>query len=92
METLIWILFGVMTGWMASVIMGAVGRDQILRNLLLGVLGSLTGSLIVNFAWNVGISPNSLSITASAITSGLIIWSGKFLSNTRQDFRKEQVS
>lgn len=90
METLIWIIFGIMIGWMASVIMGAVSKEQILKNILLGILGSLAGSLLINLSGDTGfVQPNSLSVTTAAITSGFIIWFGKFLSRTHQDIRNE---
>lgn len=91
MEILIWMLFGIMSGWIASVITGAASKESIFKNLLLGILGALTGSLAVNLLGETGaVSPNSTSITIVTITSGLIIWFGGFLSSINQNVRKEQ--
>ena len=45
-EIILWIIVGVVTGWLASRITGTDGRRGALANSFLGVLGALVGGFV----------------------------------------------
>ena len=46
MYILLWILFGALIGWVASVLTHDNGRMGILANIVIGLIGSVIGGLI----------------------------------------------
>jgi len=48
MNILIWILFGALVGWLASVITHDDGRMGIIAYILVGLVGSVLGGLIAS--------------------------------------------
>lgn len=90
MEILTWLFFGVMTGWIASVMMEAKTREQYFRNILLGLLGSTVGIMLVNlWGHEGGVQPSSASVTIASVTSWVTIYSGKVFGGTVSNYRKE---
>jgi uncharacterized membrane protein YeaQ/YmgE (transglycosylase-associated protein family) len=43
MNTLIWIVFGGLAGWVATIITGSDGRFGVLGNVVIGIIGSYIG-------------------------------------------------
>lgn len=48
MYILLWILFGGLIGWLASIVMHADNRMGIVSNIVVGLIGSLVGGLIAD--------------------------------------------
>jgi uncharacterized membrane protein YeaQ/YmgE (transglycosylase-associated protein family) len=49
MDILLWIVFGGIVGWIASLIMGTDAQQGILLNILVGIGGAVVGGWIVSF-------------------------------------------
>lgn len=47
MDILLWIIFGGIVGWVASLIMGTDGQQGIILNVVVGIIGSSLGSYIM---------------------------------------------
>jgi len=47
MNILIWIIFGGLVGWVASIIMGTNARQGIFMNVVVGVIGAFLGGWIM---------------------------------------------
>ena len=45
MEILIWIIFGALVGWVASMVMG--GRGGLVWDVIVGILGAILGGFIM---------------------------------------------
>ena len=43
MEIIIWIIFGGLVGWIASMIMGTNQQQGMLLNIIVGILGAILG-------------------------------------------------
>jgi uncharacterized membrane protein YeaQ/YmgE (transglycosylase-associated protein family) len=74
MNILIWIIFGAIVGWLASIIMKSNKRG-LLRNIIVGLLGSALGGWIASI-FNIG-SVNTFTFEGFAIATGgaiLLIW------------------
>jgi len=74
MNFIIWIIFGALVGWVASIIM-KTSRRGLLRNIIVGLLGSALGGWIASI-FNIG-SVNTFTFEGFAIAVGgaiLLIW------------------
>lgn len=56
MFILLWLLFGGLIGWIASLLTNKNNRMGLLANIVVGLLGSLIGGLITYFIWGIGIT------------------------------------
>ncbi len=50
MWILLWILFGAVVGWLASILTGRNAHMGLIANIIVGLLGSLVGGWISTFA------------------------------------------
>lgn len=69
-----WIVFGALVGWVASILMHT-RRRGLIRNIIVGLLGSFLGGWIASF-FGIG-SISGFSIESFAIALGgavLLIW------------------
>lgn len=48
MSILLWIVFGGLVGWIASLIMGTDGQQGIILNIVVGIIGSSIGGYIMH--------------------------------------------
>lgn len=48
MGLILWIIFGALAGWVASLIMNTDGRQGLLGNIIVGVVGALVGGWLAN--------------------------------------------
>ncbi len=48
MDILLWIIFGGLVGWVASMIMGTNGQQGILLNVIVGIFGAVIGGWIMS--------------------------------------------
>lgn len=49
MDIIIWIIFGGLVGWVASLIMGTDARQGLLLNIIIGIVGAVIGGWLMNF-------------------------------------------
>ncbi len=74
MEVLSWIIFGAMSGWMASVILEYKNRKEFFGNMLLGILGATFAGLCVSVSGYYGIAVyNSISVLVTVGSISLLI-------------------
>lgn len=66
MEFLVWILFGAIAGWIASMLMKS--SQGTIADIIVGILGSVIGGWIFNFFGEAGVSGfNVYSIIVAVI-------------------------
>ena len=53
MDILIWIIFGALVGWVASMVMGSGGG--IVWDVVVGIIGAVLGGYIMNFFGKTGV-------------------------------------
>lgn len=54
MGIIIWIVFGGLVGWVASIVMG--GGGGLVRDIIVGILGAVIGGLIMSFFGQGGVA------------------------------------
>ena len=58
MGIIIWIIFGALVGWVASMIMG--GSGGLLWNIVVGIVGAVIGGFVMNFLGHGGVGSFNL--------------------------------
>lgn len=56
MNIILWLVFGALAGWLASIIMGTDARMGAWSNILFGILGSVVGGFLASLIGLGGIS------------------------------------
>ncbi len=72
MGILLWILFGALAGWIASLVMGTDARQGTILNIAVGVVGALVGGFIFGFFGESGITGFNLYSLAVAVLGSII--------------------
>lgn len=74
MSFLVYIVFGGLVGWIASLIMKTDAQQGILLNIIVGIVGSMLGTWIFNFFGEGGVSGfNVMSFIVAIVGSVVLI-------------------
>lgn len=78
MNILLWIIFGFLAGWIASIVMKTDAYQSTTTDILLGVLGALVGGFIFNLFGQPGVTGfNIYSILVAVTGASILIWLGR---------------
>lgn len=84
MNILIWLLFGALAGWIASVVMKNDSSQGIGMDILLGIVGAVVGGFLMNMFGQAGVTGfNLYSILVATIGAIVLIWLGRMLTQRR---------
>ncbi len=73
LNIILWIIFGALAGWIASMLMRTDAEQGGLANVIIGILGALIGGWIANAAFGISVSAFSLSGLIVAIVGAVIL-------------------
>ena len=74
MNFILWIVFGALAGWIASMIMGANARMGALANIVVGIVGAVIGGfLMTNVFGAPGVTGFNLPSMLVAILGAVIL-------------------
>ncbi len=73
MGILLWIIFGGIIGWAASLIMNTDGEQGVLLNVVVGVVGAVIGGWLMSFVGETGVTGFNLYSSAVALTGAIIL-------------------
>lgn len=73
MELVLWIILGAVAGWLASVIMGTSSRQGLLGDIVLGVVGAITGGFVMSFLGQPGITGFDLWSLFVAVLGAIVL-------------------
>ena len=80
MGLLIFLILGLVAGWLASLIMKTDTQQDTGSDIILGGVGALVGGTIMNFLGYAGISGfNLYSIMVATLGAAILIWLGRTL-------------
>jgi len=80
MDIILWIIFGALAGWVASIIMKTNSQQNTLIDIILGIVGSVVGGLLMNFFGQSGVTGfNIYSFAVAVIGAVVIIYLGRML-------------
>lgn len=72
MSILLWIIFGGVIGWVASLIMHTDAEQGLLLNVIIGVIGAVVGGWLMSFFGESGISGFNLYSFVVALIGAII--------------------
>lgn len=75
MGIILWILFGALAGWLASIIMKANHGQGALLNIVFGIVGAIVGGFIANTLGFSGVTGfNLYSLLIAILGAVLVTW------------------
>ncbi|OHA58608.1 MAG: hypothetical protein A2571_02460 [Candidatus Vogelbacteria bacterium RIFOXYD1_FULL_44_32] len=83
MGIILWIVFGALVGWVASIIMKTNAKQGILLNILVGIVGAVIGGWLMSFfGGSEIIGFNFYSFVVSLIGAVILIAGYKFITGS----------
>lgn len=74
----LYLLLGLIAGWVASLITKTTSSQGFLMDIVLGILGAVVGGLIMNFFGQPGVTGfNLYSLAVAALGAVVLIWLGR---------------
>ena len=78
MNILLWIIFGALAGWLASLFMKS--NNSTLEDIVLGVIGAFVGGFVMNFFGQPGVTGcNFYSVLVATLGAAVVIFIGRIL-------------
>lgn len=69
---IVWLLFGALVGWLASIVMRTDGQQGALLNIIVGIVGAFLGGFIFNMLGIGGSNINNSDFSLSALLVSFI--------------------
>ncbi|MCR4264277.1 MAG: GlsB/YeaQ/YmgE family stress response membrane protein [Candidatus Roizmanbacteria bacterium] len=83
MNLLLWILLGLLAGWISSLIMKTDSQQGMLMDIVFGVVGAFVGGLVFNFFGLSGVTGfNVWSLMVAIVGAVALIVLGRAFSRT----------
>lgn len=73
MSIIIWIVFGALAGWIASIIMKTDAQQGAMMNIIVGIVGALVGGFIMNSLGQSGVSGFNVYSLLVAIGGAVVL-------------------
>jgi len=73
MGFILWIVFGALAGWVASMIMGTNAQQGALLNIVVGVIGAVLGGWLMSFFGQGGVSGFNLYSFVVALIGACVL-------------------
>jgi uncharacterized membrane protein YeaQ/YmgE (transglycosylase-associated protein family) len=71
MNILLWIVLGVLAGWIASTLMSS--NHGLLEDIILGVVGAFVGGFILNYFGKAGVTGLNLYSLVVAVAGAMVV-------------------
>lgn len=82
MSFLVWIILGLVAGWLASIIMKTNASQGPVMDIILGIVGAVVGGFVFNLLGMGGVTGFDLySLAVATIGAIILIGIGRMLSN-----------
>lgn len=73
MGILLWIIFGALAGWIASIIMKTDSGQGTVSDIIMGIIGAVVGGFIMNLFGQSGVTGFNLYSLAVAIIGAIVV-------------------
>jgi len=73
MGIIIWIIFGGLVGWIASLVMGTDAQQGIFLNIIVGIVGAVIGGWVMSLFGENGVSGFNLYSFIVAIIGAIVL-------------------
>lgn len=83
MNILLWIVLGMIAGWIASVVMKTSSSQGMLMDIVLGIIGAFVGGFLTNLMGVEGVTGFNLwSVLVASLGAIVLIWLGRTFQTT----------
>jgi len=72
MGIILWIIFGALVGWIASLVMKTDPQQGVMLNIIVGIVGAVVGGWLMNFLGESGVSGFNLYSFIVALLGAII--------------------
>lgn len=72
MNFIVWIIFGALAGWIASLIAGTDARQGAIANIVVGIVGAFVGGLLMQFFGKSGVTGFNLYSMLVAVAGAVV--------------------
>ncbi|MCR4263311.1 MAG: GlsB/YeaQ/YmgE family stress response membrane protein [Candidatus Roizmanbacteria bacterium] len=80
MGIILWIIFGAIAGWIASVVMKTDSSQGTMADIIMGVIGAVVGGFLMGLAGQSGVTGfNLYSLGVAVIGAIVVIYIGRLL-------------
>lgn len=84
MNVIVWLLFGAIVGWVASLIMNTDAEQGALANIVIGIIGAFIGGAVGRMLGGPGVTGFNLgSVLLAVVGSVILIFFIRLLSGRR---------
>jgi len=73
LNIILWILFGALAGWIASIIMHTNAEEGAMANIVTGIVGALIGGWLARVLFGIAVSAFSLGGLIVAVICAIIL-------------------
>ncbi|MEK7549845.1 MAG: GlsB/YeaQ/YmgE family stress response membrane protein [Patescibacteria group bacterium] len=73
MGILLWIIFGALVGWIASMVMGTDANQGAILNIVVGIVGAVVGGYVMSFFGETGVTGFNLYSFLVALLGAVIL-------------------
>ena len=73
MNILVWIIFGALVGWIASLVMGTNGEQGGFANVVVGIVGSLIGGFVSQALGMQGVNGFNIMSFITALVGAIVL-------------------
>lgn len=73
MSIIVWIIFGALVGWIASIIAGTNASQGALGNIIVGIIGAFLGGFLMSLIGKDGVNGFNLYSTLVAIFGAVVL-------------------
>lgn len=81
MNIIVWIIFGALAGWIASLIAGTDARQGAVANVVVGIVGAFAGGFLVQLIGKSGVTGfNLYSLLVAVLGSVVLLWVYKMVT------------
>ncbi len=84
MNIILWVIFGAIAGWVASIIMKTNASQGMIMDIVLGVIGAFVGGFVFNLFGANGVTGfNLYSLIVAIIGAAILIGIGRMFTGSR---------
>jgi len=73
MNWLVWIIFGAIAGWIASIVMGKNKQMGAIANIVVGIIGAFIGGWLMSFFGAQGVTGFNLTSLIVAVIGAVVL-------------------
>lgn len=82
MGIVLWIIFGAIAGWIASILMKTDSQQDTVADILLGIVGAIVGGFLMGMVGQTGVTGfNLYSLMVAVFGAVVIIYFGRKFRN-----------